>query len=150
MVYREENCAVARDQRDYLGPIVPILSWLTEEEVLTLVNNTLSGLDGSVWLGDPECALRIAHRIEAGTIWINSFEKPLLQGYFAGHKESGVGGEWGVRGLYSYCKVQVIHYYKADVAKMATYNGTIHATNNDKDIYFRWQEFSQGKPNKPL
>jgi acyl-CoA reductase-like NAD-dependent aldehyde dehydrogenase len=100
-----------------VGPIVPIQSWQTEEELLARVNDTLSGLGGSVWSGDPERAQNIAQRIEAGTIWVNSFEKPLPQGYFSGHKESGVGGEWGVRGLYSYCNVQVIHHYKGNVGK---------------------------------
>lgn len=101
----------------FQGPIVPILSWSTEQEVITRVNDTLSGLGGSVWSGDPERALRIAQCVQAGTIWINGFEKPLPQGYFSGHKESGFGGEWGVRGLHSYCNVQVIHQYKGDVAK---------------------------------
>lgn len=81
------------------------------------VNNTLTGLGGSVWSSDLERANRIAQRIEAGTIWINSHEKPDPRGHFTGHKESGIGGEWGVHGLYSYCNVQSIHQYKLDVGK---------------------------------
>lgn len=100
-----------------VGPIVPIQSWKSETELLARVNDTLSGLGGSVWSSDSERAQNIAKRIEAGTIWINSFEKPLPQAYFSGHKESGVGGEWGTRGLYSYCNVQVIHHYKGNVGK---------------------------------
>ncbi|KAH8810791.1 aldehyde dehydrogenase, partial [Xylogone sp. PMI_703] len=99
-------------QEEPFGPIIPIQSWSSEDELLSRVNNTLSGLGGSVWTSDATRAQRIARRIEAGTIWINSFEKPLPQGYFSGHKESGLGGEWGIRGLYSYCKVQTIHFYK--------------------------------------
>lgn len=102
---------------EILGPIVPIQSWKNEDELLARVNDTLSGLGGSVWCGDIDRAKNIAKRIEAGTIWINSFAKPLPQGYFSGHKESGVGGEWGTRGLYSYCNVQVIHRYKEPVQK---------------------------------
>ncbi|CZR58773.1 related to aldehyde dehydrogenase (NAD+), mitochondrial [Phialocephala subalpina] len=75
------------------GRIVPILSWSTEEEVVTRVIDTISGLGGSVWSGNLERALSIAHRVKAGTNRINSFEKPLPQGYFSGHKESVVGGD---------------------------------------------------------
>lgn len=70
-----------------------------------------------MWSADPGRAQSIAQRIEAGTIWINSSEKPLPNGYFSGHKESGLGGEWGTRGLSSYCNVQVIHRYKGNVGK---------------------------------
>jgi acyl-CoA reductase-like NAD-dependent aldehyde dehydrogenase len=91
------------------------------------VNYTLSGLGGSVWSNDLNRALRIAQHIEAGTIWINSFEKPLPQGYFSGYKESGVGGEWGTRGLFSYCQVQVIHYYKGVVGKSKSCSENAHS-----------------------
>lgn len=81
------------------------------------MNDTKTGLGGSVWSSDPVRAQNLAQQIEAGTIWINSYEKPLPQGFFSGHKESGLGGEWGVRGLGSYCNVQVIHSYKENVGK---------------------------------
>lgn len=97
------------------GPIVPLMKWKTEDEVIKRANNTLSGLGGAVWSKDVDHAQKLADRIEAGTIWINSFEKPLPQAHLAGHKESGVGGEWGRRGLSVYCQPQVIHCYKSKV-----------------------------------
>lgn len=78
-----------------------------------------------MWPGDPEHAQKIARGIEAGTIWINSVEKPLPQGYFSGHKESGLGGEWDTRGLYSYCNIHVIHCYKGNVGKAHPNGGGI-------------------------
>ncbi|GAD97180.1 hypothetical protein NECHADRAFT_43411 [Paecilomyces variotii No. 5] len=98
------------------GPIVPVLSWKTEEEVIQRANDTNTGLGGAVWSSDLDRANRVADQIEAGTIWINSFEKPHPLGYLAGHKESGLGGEWGTAGLLSYCNTKVIHYYKNSVA----------------------------------
>ncbi|KAM0326693.1 hypothetical protein ACHAQA_006564 [Verticillium albo-atrum] len=94
------------------GPIVPVLKWSTEEEVLRRVNNTLTGLGGTVWSKDVERARSIAERVESGTVWINSFEKPLPHAHLVGYKESGVGGEWGQEGLQAYLKPQVIHSYK--------------------------------------
>ncbi|KAI8666854.1 Aldedh domain-containing protein [Fusarium keratoplasticum] len=98
------------------GPIVPVLSWSDEDELLSRVNDTTTGLGGAVWSSDIDRARRIASRIHAGTVWINSFEKPLPQAYLAGHKESGVGGEWGRHGLLSFCNPQIFHYYKSPVA----------------------------------
>ncbi|KAJ9272503.1 hypothetical protein DTO212C5_1230 [Paecilomyces variotii] len=98
------------------GPIVPVLSWKTEEEAIRRANDTNTGLGGAVWSSDLDRAHRIADQIEAGAIWINSFEKPHPLGYLAGHKESGIGGEWGTAGLISYCNTKVIHYYKNSVA----------------------------------
>jgi acyl-CoA reductase-like NAD-dependent aldehyde dehydrogenase len=101
------------------GPIVPVMSWTTEDEVISRVNNTTTGLGGAVWSSDTDYAYALAKRIEAGTVWINSFEKPIPQAFFAGHKESGVGGEWGKAGLLSYCNAQSIHCYKNAVRSSA-------------------------------
>lgn len=94
-----------------------MMPWSTEEELIPRVNDTRTGLGGSVYCADIERANRIAAQIEAGTVWINSFEKPLTQAVFAGHKESGLGGELGKHGLLAYMNPQVIHLYKTDVAK---------------------------------
>ena len=96
-----------------------MMPWTTEEELLTRVNDTKTGLGGAVWCADHERANRIAKQIEAGTIWINSFEKPLPNAFFAGHKESGICGESGEQGLLAYMNAQVIHLYKNDVRRTA-------------------------------
>lgn len=95
---------------------MPLLKWKSEDEVIRRVNGTLTGLGGAVWSKDTTRARRLAERIDAGSIWINSFEKPLPQGYFAGRKESGLGGEWGSQGLLAYCHPQAIHHYKSPVS----------------------------------
>ncbi|KUJ13663.1 aldehyde dehydrogenase [Mollisia scopiformis] len=100
------------------GPIVPMMPWSTEEELIPRVNDTRTGLGGSIYCADIERANKIASQIEAGTVWINSFERPLPQAFFSGHKESGLGGELGRHGLLSYMNPQVIHLYKTDVAKL--------------------------------
>lgn len=100
-----------------VGPIVPLLKWKDEDDVLSRANNTTTGLGGAVWSADIDRAKRIASGINAGTIWINSAEKPLPQAHLAGRKESGVGGEWGREGLGVYCNVKTIHHYQNSVSK---------------------------------
>ncbi|KAH8886544.1 aldehyde dehydrogenase [Thozetella sp. PMI_491] len=102
--------------KEAFGPILPVLKWRDEDEVIARVNDTDTGLGGAVWTNDTARAERMAERIEAGTIWINSFEKPLAQAHFAGRKESGLGGEWGREGLYAYSLPKAVHFYKTPVA----------------------------------
>ncbi|KAF5024590.1 hypothetical protein F66182_3353 [Fusarium sp. NRRL 66182] len=97
------------------GPIVPLLKWKTEDEVIRRANDTSAGLGGAVWSRDVDRARQLADRIESGTVWINGFERPLPQAHLAGYKESGLGGEWGRKGLHAYCKPKVIHCYKSKV-----------------------------------
>lgn len=100
-----------------VGPIVPMMVWENEDRVIARANDTLTGLGGSVWCADLDRAQRIANQIEAGTIWINSNEKPRPDAYFSGHKESGIGGEGGRYGLYQYVNTRVVHMYKESVGK---------------------------------
>ena len=74
---------------------MPTQPWSDEEEVIKRANSSLAGLGACVWGNDVEHAERIARRLEAGSVWVNSWEKPTPQALFGGHKESGIGGEWG-------------------------------------------------------
>ncbi len=92
-------------QEEPFGPIVPTQPWSDEEEVIKRANNSLAGLGACVWGKDVEHAERIARRLEAGSVFVNSWEKPTPQAVFGGHKESGIGGEWGKEGLKAFTNV---------------------------------------------
>ena len=87
---------------------MPILSWKTEEEVIARANNTKMGLGASVWSESVETAERIARQLESGNVWINTHSDLLPTQQFSGAKESGIGVEWGLQGLKSYCQSQVL------------------------------------------
>ncbi|KAF2719825.1 aldehyde dehydrogenase-like protein [Polychaeton citri CBS 116435] len=99
-------------QEEPFGPIVPTQPWSDEAEVIKRANNTNAGLGACVWGKDIERAEAIAAKLEAGSVFINSFERPTPQAYFSGHKESGIGGEWGKDGIKAYCNAHVTHLYK--------------------------------------
>ncbi|KAL9004279.1 MAG: hypothetical protein Q9188_002914 [Gyalolechia gomerana] len=88
------------------GPILPVLKWKDEEEVLARANDSKMALGASVWSNDLKRAERMARRVEAGTVWVNShFEvSPIIP--FGGHKWSGIGTEWGLNGVKAYCNAQ--------------------------------------------
>ncbi|KAK4555962.1 hypothetical protein LTR86_007182 [Recurvomyces mirabilis] len=99
-------------QEEPFGPIVPTQPWTDEEEVIRRANNTNAGLGACVWGKDVERAERIGKRLQAGSVFVNSWEKPTPQAIFGGHKESGIGGEWGKEGIKAYCNAHVLHTYK--------------------------------------
>ncbi|KAI9869177.1 MAG: hypothetical protein M1830_005466 [Pleopsidium flavum] len=94
------------------GPIVPCQPYTDEDEVIRRANNTNAGLGACVWGKDVARAERVGRQLEAGSVFINSWEKPTPQAIFGGHKESGIGGEWGTLGLLSFCNAQAMHVYK--------------------------------------
>ncbi|CAK3945879.1 aldehyde dehydrogenase [Lecanosticta acicola] len=100
-------------QEEPFGPIVPTQKWDDEEEVIARANNSNAGLGACVWSRDLARGQRIGARLEAGSVFINSWEKPTPQAFFGGHKESGIGGEWGQDGVKAYCNAHVMHVYKA-------------------------------------
>ncbi|KAF2268203.1 aldehyde dehydrogenase [Lojkania enalia] len=95
------------------GPIVPTQPWSDLDEVIARANDTKTGLGACVWGKDVEEAAKIARRLEAGSVFVNSWEKPTPQAIFGGHKESGIGGEWGTTGLLAFMNAHVIHVYKS-------------------------------------
>jgi acyl-CoA reductase-like NAD-dependent aldehyde dehydrogenase len=94
------------------GPIVPLLTWSDEADVVARANDTKMGLGASVWSNDVEEANRIARQLDAGSVWVNSHLELQPDTPFGGHKESGIGFEWGLGGLKSFCNVQSLFIKK--------------------------------------
>ncbi|KAI5459317.1 Aldehyde/histidinol dehydrogenase [Mariannaea sp. PMI_226] len=94
------------------GPIVPLLSWKDEDDVIARANNSAMGLGASVWTKDLDKAASVAKQIEAGSVWINTHFDLTPMATFGGHKESGIGSELGASGLKAFCNVQSLHFDK--------------------------------------
>lgn len=90
------------------GPILPMLKWSDEDDVIARANDTKMGLGASVWSNDTERATRMAKQLEAGSVWVNSHFDVRPDIPFGGHKWSGLGVEWGTAGLKSYCNHQTL------------------------------------------
>lgn len=101
----DESRIVVEEQ---FGPIVPLLKWSDEEDVLRRANASLMGLGGSVWSRDVARAERLTRRLEAGTVWVNTHFEVGPQVGFGGHKNSGIGLESGLDGLKEWCNAQAI------------------------------------------
>lgn len=84
------------------GPILPVLKWRDEEDVIRRANDTVYGLGASVWGQDLAAVERIGTRLEAGTVWLNEVHQYSPHQAFGGHKQSGIGCENSIHGLMEY------------------------------------------------
>ncbi len=87
------------NQEEIFGPVVTIMPFDTEEEVLMMANSTQYGLSATVWTSNLKRAHRVADRIQAGIVWVNSWLVRDLRTPFGGVKASGVGREGGWEAL---------------------------------------------------
>ncbi|MGB8418909.1 aldehyde dehydrogenase family protein [Paraburkholderia sp.] len=90
------------------GPILPILKWSDEEDVIARANKSQYGLGASVWGKDLDAVERIGSQLQAGTVWLNEIHQYSPHQAFGGHKESGLGCENSLHGLMEYTNWQTI------------------------------------------
>ncbi|MGH3519485.1 MAG: 5-carboxymethyl-2-hydroxymuconate semialdehyde dehydrogenase [Haloechinothrix sp.] len=96
-------------QEEIFGPVLCITPFDTEEEALELANATSYGLAAYIWTNDLRRAHRMAQRVEAGMLWINSQNVRDLRTPFGGVKASGIGREGGRHSIDFYCESHIVH-----------------------------------------
>ncbi|GAB7331932.1 hypothetical protein MBLNU13_g03854t1 [Cladosporium sp. NU13] len=94
---------------EIFGPVISVKTFKTEDEAIALANDTSYGLGSAVYTSDIARAMRVAGKIEAGTVGINSAFATSQQTPFGGFKQSGYGRESGVEGLKQYLQPKTIH-----------------------------------------
>ncbi|TKA66774.1 hypothetical protein B0A55_09102 [Friedmanniomyces simplex] len=104
---------------EIFGPVISIKTFKTEEEALHMANDTTYGLGSTVYTNDIARALRVAGKIEAGTVGINSAFNTSVQTPFGGFKQSGIGRESGKEALNEYVQPKTIHINMNLVSKKA-------------------------------
>ena len=87
------------NQEEIFGPVVTLMPFDTEKEVLTLANDVKYGLSATVWTTDLNRAMRVSKKLETGIVWINTFLNRDLRTPFGGVKSSGLGREGGLEAL---------------------------------------------------
>ena len=93
-------------QEEIFGPVLTIIPFSDEDEVLGLVNDTPYGLSGSIWTRDIGRALRVARGVKTGVLSINSSRSVHQEAPFGGYKRSGIGRELGMHALQLYTEVK--------------------------------------------
>ncbi|MCR4430813.1 MAG: aldehyde dehydrogenase [Tepidanaerobacteraceae bacterium] len=105
------NCRQDMDvmQREIFGPVLPIMTFKTLEEALELANDCEYGLTSSLYTNDLSTAFEVANSIEAGELYINRQQGEAINGYHAGWKKSGIGGDDGRHGMEEFLQTKVVY-----------------------------------------
>nr|WP_041756184.1 aldehyde dehydrogenase [Bradyrhizobium sp. ORS 278] len=80
-------------QEEIFGPVVSVTTFKTEDEALSIANDTLYGLGAGVWSRDANTCYRFGRAIQAGRVWTNCYHAYPAHAAFGGYKQSGVGRE---------------------------------------------------------
>ncbi|GEM79679.1 5-carboxymethyl-2-hydroxymuconate semialdehyde dehydrogenase [Vibrio superstes] len=96
-LFTEANNSMRVAKEEIFGPVLTCIEFDSEEEALQIANDTEYGLSGYIWTANTGRAMRMASKVEAGMIWVNSENNRNLPSPFGGVKMSGVGrdgGDW--------------------------------------------------------
>ena len=102
-----DEMSIARDE--IFGPVMSVLDFDTEDEVIARANATDLGLSGAVFTRDVVRAHRVIHAIEAGTVWINQYNLTPVELPFGGVKGSGLGRENSRAAIEAYSQLKTVY-----------------------------------------
>jgi len=102
-------------KEEIFGPVLSILSFDSEEEVIERANNTPFGLAAGVFTNDIKRGHRVIHQLQAGTCWINNYNITPIELPFGGYKQSGQGRENSLAAIQQYTQLKSVYVELGDV-----------------------------------
>ena len=97
---------IAREE--VFGPVLSVIPFEDEEEAVAIANDTQYGLAAGVWTQNIGTALSMAQRLEAGTVWVNTYRATSYMAPFGGYKRSGIGRESGLGAIHEYLQEKCV------------------------------------------
>ncbi|MBU1168066.1 MAG: aldehyde dehydrogenase family protein [Proteobacteria bacterium] len=101
------DMTIAREE--IFGPVLSVIKYDSVDEAISMANDSIYGLGGSIFTRDIPYAIQIAKRLRTGTVWINDYHLLNAKAPFGGYKQSGVGRELGLHGLLEFTHTKHIH-----------------------------------------
>ena len=95
-------------QEEVFGPVLSVIPFRDEEEAIAIGNDVVFGLAAGVWTQDMRRALVMADRLQAGTVWVNTYRAVSYLSPFGGYKRSGIGRESGQEMIMEYMQTKSV------------------------------------------
>ena len=95
-------------QEEIFGPVLSVISFKDEDDAIAIGNDVVYGLAAGVWTQNMRRALTMAERLQAGTVWINTYRAVSYLSPFGGYKRSGLGRESGQEMIKEYLQVKSV------------------------------------------
>ena len=95
-------------QEEVFGPVLSIIPFDTEDDAVGIANGTVYGLAAGVWTKSIRRALSMSERLEAGTVWVNTYRAVSYMSPFGGYKRSGIGRESGIDAIREYLQTKSV------------------------------------------
>lgn len=96
-------------REETFGPVMPILTFKTVDEAIDLANDCKYGLASALYTSSLKTAMKVANNIEFGELYVNRKQGEAFNGYHAGWKQSGIGGDDGKHGLEEFLHTRVVY-----------------------------------------
>lgn len=107
-IFTSVNNAMRIAQEEVFGPVLAVIPFDTEEDAVRIANDIRFGLAAGVWTRDMGRALRMSEKLEAGTVWVNTYRAVSYMSPFGGYKRSGLGRESGLEAIKEYLQVKSV------------------------------------------
>jgi len=101
-IYTGVKNAMRIAQEEVFGPVLSVIPFENEEEATEIANNVIYGLAAGLWTQNMRRALNMSKRLQAGTVWVNTYRALSYMSPFGGYKQSGLGRESGQEAIYQY------------------------------------------------
>jgi betaine-aldehyde dehydrogenase len=108
-----DSMAIVREE--IFGPVMAVLTFAGEDEVIERANSTDYGLAAGVFTRDLQRGHRVASRLQAGIVWINTYNITPIEMPFGGVKQSGIGRENGLAAIEHYTQLKSVYVEMGDV-----------------------------------
>lgn len=96
-------------QEEIFGPVLAVQRFRSEEEAIELANGTPYGLTAGIWTQNLRRALTVARAVQAGTVWINGYNRSYAEAESGGYRQSGIGRTRGLEGLMEFTETKHVN-----------------------------------------
>lgn len=107
-IYTNVKNSMRIAQEEIFGPVLCVIPFENEEEAIEIANNVIYGLAAGLWTQNMARAFKLSKRLQAGTVWVNTYRSLSYMSPFGGYKQSGIGRESGQEAIYQYLQPKCV------------------------------------------